>query len=138
MQPLKKRLESLRQKLVQIQQLEEILAQPEAWNDPAKSTAQSKQLADLKTITEPWQNLIDQVAGLEDMLTIADDTMLGEIETQTETLEAEYEVRRKDLLFDGPYDDHGAVLRLSAGAGGVDAMDWTAMLLRMYTRWAEK
>ena len=37
----------------------------------------------------------------------------------------------------GPYDEKGAVLTLSAGAGGTDAQDWTEMLVRMYTRWAE-
>lgn len=50
----------------------------------------------------------------------------------------EYETLRKDLLFDGEFDDHNAILRLSAGAGGTDAQDWTEMLERMYLRWAER
>ncbi|GFR46992.1 hypothetical protein Agub_g8646, partial [Astrephomene gubernaculifera] len=45
-----------------------------------------------------------------------------------------WELRR---LLSGPYDCRGARLTISAGAGGVDAMDWAAMLERMYTRWAE-
>ena len=38
----------------------------------------------------------------------------------------------------GPYDDYDAIIGIYAGAGGTDAQDWAAMLLRMYVRWAEK
>ena len=42
-----------------------------------------------------------------------------------------------ETLLSGKYDHNSAVLSLHAGAGGVEAMDWAEMLLRMYTRWAE-
>ncbi len=42
------------------------------------------------------------------------------------------------LLFRGRYDHRNAILALHPGAGGLEAQDWTEMLLRMYTRWAEK
>ena len=41
-------------------------------------------------------------------------------------------------LFSGPYDENDAIVELHAGAGGTDAQDWTEMLLRMYSRWAER
>jgi len=41
-------------------------------------------------------------------------------------------------LLSGPYDKEGAVINISAGAGGTDAQDWADMLLRMYVRWGEK
>jgi peptide chain release factor 2 len=151
MQPLKKRLDVLRgnlqtahdslkvaEKNQLVAKIEADLARPEAWNNPTESTLKAKQLSDLKTIIEPWQHLMSQTTALLEMLEIADDSMMSELQTQTEALEHEYQVRRKDLLFNQPYDDHNAVLRISAGAGGVDAMDWASMLLRMYTRWAEK
>jgi protein subunit release factor A len=56
---------------------------------------------------------------------------LNHLETIEERL-AELELR---VLLQDPVDQGGAYLNLQAGAGGVDAMDWTAMLLRMYLRW---
>ena len=70
-------------------------------------------------------------------MALGDDSLIDEFTGQIEALEHEYERLRKDLLFDGPFDDHNAILRLSAGAGGTDAQDWTEMLERMYLRWAE-
>jgi peptide chain release factor 2 len=64
--------------------------------------------------------------------------MLAEFDQQITALELEYTERRKELLFDGEYDGHDAILKLSSGAGGTDAQDWTEMLERMYLRWAEK
>ena len=53
-------------------------------------------------------------------------------------LEQEFTQRKTDLLFSGPYDNREAVVRISAGVGGLDAQDFAAMLERMYLRWAEK
>jgi peptide chain release factor 2 len=69
---------------------------------------------------------------------LGDDSLLVEFDGQVSALEAEFAERQKELLFSGPYDDHNAIIRLSAGVGGTDAQDWTEMLERMYLRWAEK
>ena len=45
---------------------------------------------------------------------------------------------RPQSLFNGPYDENDAIVELHAGAGGTDAQDWAEMLLRMYSRWAER
>ena len=61
-------------------------------------------------------------------------------EAQTNLNQLSHELDRWELeqLLSGPYDAKGAVLTINAGAGGTDAQDWAEMLLRMYTRWAEK
>jgi peptide chain release factor 2 len=151
MQPLVKRLNELRpqitaalerldieRKQADITQLEAVLATPEIWNNPQDAQNKSKQLAAMRAAVEPWLTLRAQADDLLELMDLGDDTLLGEFEGQIIALEEEYERLRKDLLFDGDYDDHNAILRLSAGAGGTDAQDWTEMLERMYLRWAER
>ena len=66
-----------------------------------------------------------------------DEALLQEAETTITKLNRELEQWELQQLLSGPYDESGAVLTITAGAGGTDAQDWAEMLLRMYTRWAE-
>ncbi len=151
MQPLAKRIAALRPhieaalvkldiaaKQARITELEDALAQSEIWYNPTHAQDVSKQLAGLKRLVDPWLTLQAQTDDLLEFMEIGDDSMVPEFEGQVAALEAEYAQLRKQVLFNGHYDDHGVILRLSAGAGGTDAQDWTAMLERMYLRWAEK
>lgn len=151
MQPLYKRIETLKadietafvrlalaDKQVQADHVMQALAAPEIWNNPADAQAKSKQLAALTATIEPWTTLKAQVDDIAELMAIGDDSMVVEFDGQIAALEAEYHVRRKELLFDGAYDGHNALIRLSAGVGGTDAQDFTEMLERMYLRWAEK
>ena len=61
-----------------------------------------------------------------------------EIEEELGTFEEVFEKLRISTLLIGPYDADNAIVTLHAGAGGTEAMDWTSMLYRMYSRWAEK
>lgn len=151
MQPLKKRLNDLRpqiaaalerlhvdEKLAQADELEQQLATSEIWHNPQHAQDLSKQHAALKKMIDPWLTIQSQVEDMTEFMELGDDSLVAEFEGQILALEQEYERLRKDLLFDGEYDDHNAILRLSAGVGGTDAQDWTEMLERMYLRWAEK
>ncbi len=90
-------------------------------------------------------NFTSMVPGLEDAETLWELA----VETQDESMEAEIEKALKnwfkkleqlelETLLSGPYDSHRAIISLHAGAGGTEAQDWVAMLLRMYTRYCEK
>jgi peptide chain release factor 2 len=151
MQPLKKRVNELKEQIAaalerlqiderqaQLAVLDSELAEPEVWNDPTHAQEISKKAADLRTMIEPWRTLAGQVNDIEELMALGDDSLIAEFETQIEALEKEFAERKKDLLFNGEYDDHNAILRITSGVGGTDAQDWAEMLERMYLRWAEK
>jgi len=151
MQPLKKRLDSLKTEIAdaydrlkiddkarQLDTTDHELAAPEIWNNPAYAQEKSKQAAALRQMVEPWQTLKAQTADMQELMELGDDSLLGEFEGQVAALENEFAERKKELLFNGEYDDHNAILRITAGVGGTDAQDWAEMLERMYLRWAEK
>ncbi len=151
MQPLEKRVQSLKgdvdtayeqlaidAKAEQLEALDAELAVPEIWNNPADAQAKSKQQAALASMVEPWRTLRAQVADIEELMSLGDDSLLAEFEGQIAAMENELAERKKELLFSGPYDDHNAIVRLSAGVGGTDAQDFAEMLERMYLRWAER
>ncbi len=67
-----------------------------------------------------------------------DESLLPELQTEYEHLETDIETARLQTLLTGEYDNSSAILTLHAGAGGTEAQDWTQMLFRMYSRWAER
>ena len=151
MQPLIKRLHDLQPqvqaallrldidgKQAEIERLDALMSTPEIWNNPSDAQAKSKQLAAIRGMVDPWVTLEAQTNDMVELMDLDDDSLLGEFEGQIIALEKEFAQLRKDLLFDGEYDDRNAIIRLSAGAGGTDAQDWTEMVERMYLRWAEK
>jgi len=68
----------------------------------------------------------------------ADNSLLPDIKKASEAFIKAYEHLRTSTLLSGEYDNNNAILSLHAGAGGTEACDWVSMLLRMYTRWAER
>jgi peptide chain release factor 2 len=68
----------------------------------------------------------------------ADWSLLEELVAAVKGLEQSLESLELLSLLSGPYDEYDAIAELHAGAGGTDAQDWTEMLLRMYSRWAER
>lgn len=116
--------------------LQKSMAAPDFWQDNLKAQAVAKQEAKLRAQIDPWLQLQKDV---DDILMLSKDQSLArELTQQLDAAQQKYDALAFDLQFSGPYDDHDALLRLSAGVGGTDAQDWTQMLERMYLRWAEK
>lgn len=151
MQPLKKRIADLEndvlsaverlhlaEKADQLTVLDDELAQPEVWNAPNHAQEVSKKAAALRAQIEPWHILQSQLADIHELMDLGDASLEAEFSTQISALETEFAGLKKALLFGGEYDDHNAILRITAGVGGTDAQDWAAMLERMYLRWSEK
>ncbi|PLZ85029.1 peptide chain release factor 2 [Fischerella muscicola CCMEE 5323] len=124
-----------------IQDLEQIAAQPEFWEDQVKAQATLQELNDLKAHLqqyEQWQSSIEDTKAVLELLELeTDEALLQEAEATVTKLNRELDQWELQQLLSGPYDEKGAVLTINAGAGGTDAQDWAEMLLRMYTRWAE-
>jgi peptide chain release factor 2 len=150
MQPLKKRANELiahitadrdslhiDAKSEELATIDAQLADANVWANLERAQNLSRQSAALKGQVEPWNVLYSQVSDIVELMELGDDSMAAEFGSQLDAFEAEYNTRHKELLLSGEYDSHAAVLKLSSGAGGTDAQDWTEMLERMYLRWAE-
>ena len=151
MGPLKERSEKLQKsidaaydklnithKAKQLAELDAHLAEADVWHDPNEAQRLTKHAALLRASLEPWMTLKAQADDIEELMELGDDSMVKEFDEQLSAMESELAGLRKEMLFDGPFDDHAAIVKISAGAGGTDAQDWAQMLERMYLRWAEK
>ncbi len=86
-----------------------------------------------------WQASLEDAAAILELLQVeSDEALLREACDNVTKLGHELDQWELQQLLAGPYDKKGAVLTINAGAGGTDAQDWAEMLLRMYTRWAER
>ena len=118
------------------------MEQPGFWDDVAKSTSVSRQLKKLQDSLEEYQKLEQDFSDIETLIQMAeeegDSSMIEEIGEMLTAFQKEFENYRISLLLSGEFDGYDAVMTLHAGAGGTESCDWTSMLYRMYTRWAEK
>ena len=112
------------------------------WNDLARSQKVSQQIKRLENRIKKHDRLVsdwEDAVVLCEMAQEEDDaSLLPDVISAYDTLEKEMEERRLAALLSGEYDANNAIMTFHAGAGGTEAQDWTEMLYRMYTRWAER
>lgn len=126
------------EKLKKIAKLEKEVADPDIWKNVEEATTKNQELAKLQNETQPYELLKTQISDMQELMELSGDDMKDEIAAQIEAMEGQFVELKKALRFTGPYDGEDAIIRITSGAGGTEAMDWAGMLERMYLRYFEK
>jgi len=123
-------------------ELEAQAADPGLWDDPSRGQDVTSRLARARAEVERYDGLrtrVEDAQAIDELLAEGEDADLAaELAAAVGSIAADVERLELAALLSGPYDDHDAIATLQAGAGGTESMDWADMLLRMYSRWAER
>lgn len=143
----REKLAELRQALhmekteLRMEELEHRSAEPEFWNDLEEAKKVQKELTHLKNKRDNFfrlSMLLDDAEVLIELGEEEDDQQVAdEVRKKLKVFANEAEALSMETYFTGELDANNAILTLHAGAGGTEACDWTGMLFRMYSRWAE-
>ncbi len=135
-------------KRAQVAVLQKKTEAPDFWNDPKAAEAFMKNMNAVKSWVTGYDKAAGSVDDLDVLYEFARDSVSGDESLQTDEtreLDAAYAQAVKDVeamelrnMLGGEGDNLGAVLTINSGAGGTEANDWSAMLMRMYLRWCER
>ncbi len=118
------------------------MAAPDFWDDNEKAQGVIAEMNAVKSSVDSYEQLRQEYEDTGMMAELADEegdeALVGEIENSVRSLLSKLQEFELQLLLNQPYDKLNAILELHPGAGGTESQDWGQMLLRMYTRWAEK
>ena len=128
----------LDQKLARLSELEELVSNPDLWKNPEDAKNKNLELSRLESEIHPWQILKAQSVDLKEIIALNEPDLAEEISFQLSAMEQQLEELRGALRYNGEFDQNDAILRITAGVGGTEAMDWSSMLERMYLRFFER
>ncbi|WP_370246395.1 peptide chain release factor 2 [Nocardioides sp.] len=132
----------LEQMRTEIADLGEQVAAPDLWDDQANATRVTGRLSLLQGQLERYEGLLSRIDDLAVLVELAQDEAdadtLAEADRELASLKKSIDALEVRTLLSGEYDEREAIVSIRAGAGGVDAADFAEMLMRMYTRWAER
>ena len=143
LQELQVRIEAAMKRLhldtdrARLQELDKQMQQPDFWDDSQAAAKLSQEAAGLRDRIEEWEHLAGDVTTARELAELGDASMQSDIEANLARLQEQYAAKEFELKLSGAHDREGAILSITAGAGGTDAQDWAEMLLRMYLRYAE-
>lgn len=124
----------------EIHKLDKEMMDPTLWDDPQRAQKISKRAQDLKNELLEFNKLESDFEDLEIAVELSDEDqgMTNQVDEILKDIEKKVSVFNMKALLSGKYDDANAFLTIHPGAGGTESQDWTSMLFRMYTRWADK
>jgi peptide chain release factor 2 len=126
----------------EIASLGEQVAAPDLWDDQDNATRVTGRLSALQGQLDRFSELDGRLDDVEIMVGLSqeegDASSLAEAETELAKIHKAVENLEVRTLLSGEYDEREAIISVRSGAGGVDAADFAEMLMRMYTRWAER
>ncbi|MGO4955730.1 peptide chain release factor 2 [Luteococcus sp. Sow4_B9] len=129
-------------KKVEIAELEQQVSAPDLWDDQANAQRVTSRLSALQSDVERLDELhtrLEEAALMVEMAQEESDAdAAADVQKEIDKLTQDIQALEIRTLLSGEYDERDAVVTIRAGAGGVDAADFAEMLLRMYTRWAER
>ena len=115
---------------------------PDFWDDQQRAQAVLKENNHLKHQIEQMAQLDEQYEDIGVLIELAqeegDESLYEEASEAVAVLKNRLSEFELELLLSDPYDQNNVILELHPGAGGTEAQDWAEMLLRMYTRYAER
>src|SRR5574344_1436310 len=125
-----------------IAELEYKMGEPTFWDDAEKAQKINQELNDVKISVDKYKVLVRKYEDAETLFEMGmeedDQGMEADVKAEIQKVAEGLEALQLEVLLSGPYDNNNAILTLHAGAGGTEAQDWTQMLFRMYTMYAEK
>lgn len=131
-------IDTLKQRLIF---LEKKTLEESFWTDNKNNSSVLREMSNIKSKIEKYNNLkseFDNLKDLSDLLKVeSDDELARELIKNTAKIEGEITSLEINTLLSGKYDTNNAIITLHPGAGGTESQDWTQMLYRMYTRWAQ-
>jgi peptide chain release factor 2 len=127
---------NLADKKKKIEILEAEAGNPDLWNDPNNARKVTQELSDLKKELAEIEELNQNLEIMSQLA--ADESSMAELEKELPKTEKILKNLELVSFLSGEYDDKNALVSIHAGQGGTEAMDWTNMILRMYTRFCER
>ena len=125
-----------------LRQLEERMSDAGFWSNQEVARESVQQVKELKGWVEPFDRLAGRIAAaleLDELLSAEpDESMSDDVDREVVAVETDLDAYELRSLLRGQDDFRDAQVEISAGAGGTEAQDWAQMLMRMYTRWAER
>ncbi|MFD2970838.1 peptide chain release factor 2 [Peribacillus deserti] len=132
----------LEEKEARIAQLDNEMSHPDFWNDQNKAQVVINEVNALKEAVNQFKEMFENYENLDLTFELvkeeSDAELQAELESELMDLTEQLNKYELQLLLSEEFDKNNAILELHPGAGGTESQDWGSLLLRMYTRWAEK